>query len=300
MSLLLALMSLSTLALQVSSPQPQAVPFEKVAGTFELAGKSWTVVLRGKRVANVNDAALTSPDGWVQSFEIQDASHLTVFKNHDLATGEVSASAELVEGQTGKGIVVSWGFETDAPGSCRWYQFFTVLQDRLLPLGVPICEVLEFAATKDKMTLKYDEKGHFDYFDTINHVEFYDVIVPIRVSFLDARLMGGRLELIPHQPRGSWCAFPVRAETGQRRDRDSFVRLFSQADRPDAPQHVVVKPDSQIQFLSAAGRCTLDDYHQPMGIDLRDRPWLQISIDGQTGWIHDEEDLIAVGLGTSD
>lgn len=294
---MLLLMTLPAVAFQASAPAPQAAVVERVAGTFELSGKSWTVVLRGKSASDANDPFAT-PDDWVQSFEIRDTANQTVFGNYDLSPVEVSAGAQLIEGRTGKGIVVTWGLEISAPGSCSWYQFFTVKNDHVVPLSGPICEAVEFGKFgPDKIVLKYDEQGHFDYFDTIDHVDFFDVIIPVQVNFLDARLMGGHLTVIPHHPPGDWCAVPVRADRAQVSDKETFVRLFSEPGAPGAlPRRVAVKPDSKVQFLSAGGRCTVDDSGQPTGIDLRERPWLQINVDGQTGWIHDESDLTAVGL----
>jgi hypothetical protein len=63
------------------------------------------------------------------------------------------------------------------------------------------------------------------------------------------------------------------------------------------PRHVVVRKGSRVEFLGAKIKLSWDASHEVLffGADDQD-PWLKVSIDGQQGWIHTQEDFDAVGV----
>jgi hypothetical protein len=77
---------------------------------------------------------------------------------------------------------------------------------------------------------------------------------------------------------------------------DTFVRLYPEADEQMTPRHVVVKPNSKIEFLSALAHNALDRSGKWIPAPNMEIPWLKVRIDGHVGWVHAEEDLNALGL----
>lgn len=76
------------------------------------------------------------------------------------------------------------------------------------------------------------------------------------------------------------------------------MRLYTEPDAGFSPKHVVVKPDSKLEFLEAVepvpwqGLTTTPTANN----DSAPNVWLKIRVEGQEGWIHDQEDFQAVGL----
>jgi hypothetical protein len=122
----------------------------------------------------------------------------------------------------------------------------------------------------------------------------------VAIDWLQAKLRPAwtRME---HKSRGpsSACRYKVEVEPAPRTDL-SFVRLFNEPDEGGVPKHVVIKPESKIEFIEAEAPVswTSDEHNTTFGLsdDSRQRVWLHIRVDGQGGWISGEEDFDAVGL----
>jgi hypothetical protein len=127
---------------------------------------------------------------------------------------------------------------------------------------------------------------------TENHV-----CVPIRVDFLMAKLLPARwcLRMGASALLAEHCEFPVEAERITPKE-DTFVRLFPGADENGTPRHVVVKPDSRIEFLAALAANAMDRSGKWKIGPSDEIPWLKVRVDGKEGWVHAEEDLNALGL----
>ena len=63
-------------------------------------------------------------------------------------------------------------------------------------------------------------------------------------------------------------------------------------------KHVVVKPDSKLEFLEAQLPVDWNATKDNISIGVGDGSdvWLHVRIDGQEGWIHTQEDFQAIGL----
>ena len=91
---------------------------------------------------------------------------------------------------------------------------------------------------------------------------------------------------------------PVEAEGHHQGDDPTFVRLFVE---PDAgvgvPQHVIVKKDSKVEMLAAKVKIVWDDSGEITDVGIDDElTWLKVWIDGKEGWIHTQEDFLALGI----
>jgi hypothetical protein len=91
----------------------------------------------------------------------------------------------------------------------------------------------------------------------------------------------------------------VQIDSATRTTKDlTFVRMYAEPEEGFQVTHVVVKPDSKIEFLEGQLRvdwsATKDNISIGVGNDSD--VWLHVRIDGQEGWIHTQEDFEAIGL----
>ena len=77
----------------------------------------------------------------------------------------------------------------------------------------------------------------------------------------------------------------------------TFVRLHVEAEEGfGTPDHVVVKKDSKVEFLAAEGEVQWEEDEHGVGLSPGDDFWIKVRIDGKEGWIHTQEDFMAIGL----
>jgi hypothetical protein len=62
------------------------------------------------------------------------------------------------------------------------------------------------------------------------------------------------------------------------------------------PGHVVLKKDSKVVILAAQGKVDWQEDDHGVGLTPGDDFWLKVRIDGKEGWIHTQEDFLAIGL----
>jgi hypothetical protein len=96
------------------------------------------------------------------------------------------------------------------------------------------------------------------------------------------------------------CSYPIQVEPYRDTKDLTFVRLFNEAEELSTPKHVVIKPDSKIEYLEAEVPVKWQADAKSMFISPADSEgndiWVKVRIDGQEGWIHTQEDFLAVGL----
>jgi hypothetical protein len=91
------------------------------------------------------------------------------------------------------------------------------------------------------------------------------------------------------------CSYPVTVEA-HRDSQLTFVRLFPEPDDGYTPKHVVVQPQSKIEYLEARIPVAWREDAKSISFGVQGDVWLKVRIDGWEGWIHSEEDFEAVGL----
>ena len=78
------------------------------------------------------------------------------------------------------------------------------------------------------------------------------------------------------------------------------MRMFQEPEEGfGTPKHVVINPNSKIEFLTAEVPVVWQMDANNIFISPEDAfggTWLKVRIDGQEGWIHSQEDFQAVGL----
>jgi len=90
----------------------------------------------------------------------------------------------------------------------------------------------------------------------------FRVIVPVRVDWMQGRLMPGQrcFEQGEHGLREGGCEVPVEAERVPSDQDLTFVRLFAESNEGmGVPRHVVVRKDSTVEILAARIKLSLDD-----------------------------------------
>ena len=103
------------------------------------------------------------------------------------------------------------------------------------------------------------------------------------------------------QPRIERCSYPIHVDPVREGSELTFVRLFTEPDESmGTPKHVVIKPTSKIEFLEAEVpvKWQVDSKNIFIGVGgfESDDTWVKVRIDGQEGWIHTQEDFLAIGL----
>jgi hypothetical protein len=62
------------------------------------------------------------------------------------------------------------------------------------------------------------------------------------------------------------------------------------------PRHVVVRRNSKVEILATEGEVRWQEEANGVGLNPGEDFWLKVRIDGVEGWIHTQEDFLAIGL----
>jgi len=286
---------------------------EQREGPFLIAGQNYSVVLREKRLANTNDPALAQTLAGVEIND--DAGNLSYQKpfsyvvEQDHFQQNVSASAQLASGKTGTGLVIYYRKQTTASQTSatqvrEFWQLFGLRNGKLLPLGKPapvgasadggpFMGVMMRAANGTVSVISQP-----DLTDVRAWTGYFYVFVPLRVDWNHGGLAQGQrcVEMLGGSLEETGCDMRVEAARKRPAEEYGFIRLLAEAhENPDAAAHMVVQKDSKVEILGARAITNWEeseDLIQPNFSDV----WLHVSIDGQQGWIHGEEDFAAIGL----
>ncbi len=185
------------------------------------------------------------------------------------------------------------------------YQFFGLVNGKFQPFGDAYCDTLEFAGGQNPLSgspvnkLIEDPETHIEYFNSLFWTGYFRLVIPWRINFIVGRILPTLWTVRGQDPR--LCEVGVRADRSPRQEL-TFIRLSQEPGW--TPQHVVVKQDSNVEFLSAAAPCHSGQYGLP-SLDLsqdalQHNLWLRVRVDGHQGWIHEQEDFEAIGLRAAD
>jgi len=93
------------------------------------------------------------------------------------------------------------------------------------------------------------------------------------------------------------CQVRVEAERVAQEEDLTFVRLHQEPEEGlGTPAHVVVRKDSQVEFLAAETEVLWEEDANGIALSVSGDVWLKVRIDGKEGWIHTQEDFMAIGL----
>jgi hypothetical protein len=289
-----------------AAADPALEDVEQRLGPFRLGRQDLTVVLHLKRLP---PGAGHQEDTALSDLEIHDGSgnvlHRETF-SYSLDAGELAdscaASAQRLAGGAGDGLLLSISCLPSAPGSGDVWELFGLHDGRLVRFGKPFTTDGTFLDLIPTPPRKLGQATLFmpDVMRFRVRSGPLQVTLPVRVDWMQGGLTPGLrcFEQTGHGLRESGCEVPVEAERVPVDAELTFVRLFTDASELSGPaRHVVLRKDSRVEILAAKVRTSWDDSREVLcfGIDDRD-PWLKVRIDGAEGWIHTQEDFIAIGL----
>lgn len=122
------------------------------------------------------------------------------------------------------------------------------------------------------------------------------IMYPVRINWITGQLEPRwRCMETTSKGRTGRCSYPVEVEA-HRGGEATFVRLFPEADDGFTPKHVVLQPETKVEFLEARVQIDWGGDAKAITFGVNGDMWLKVRIDGEEGWIHSEEDFEAVGL----
>lgn len=128
----------------------------------------------------------------------------------------------------------------------------------------------------------------------------FNIVYPVLINWITGKLQAAwSCPELTSKGRVERCSYPITVEA-QRGDQPTFVRLFPDPDEGNQPKHIIVQPQSKIDYLEARMPVAWNDDGKTISFNLEGDAWIKIRIDGVEGWIHTQEDFDAVGLRQSD
>jgi hypothetical protein len=289
--------------------------YEQRAGPFAVGGQNYAVILRGKRIVN---AGGPGPAQTLVDVKITDASGNAVYeKAFSNATQQgqfsrsLSASAELMSGKTGAGLVIRYLEQsqisrTSVLQSQETWQLFGMVNGKLAPLGTPAPIGSAGSGGPFMGVMMRASNGTVTVISQPDTIEirawtgYFSVFIPLRVNWNNGGLAQGQrcMEMWGGGLREVGCDMRVEAERKPAADEFTFARLFSEAsENMGTPDHIVLQKDSKVEVLGSRAIAMWTENAERIQPNLSDL-WLHVRIDTREGWIHGDEDFAAVGLPT--
>lgn len=274
---------------------PAATHYVRTLGPFPIDGRNFTVKLSVNCYRESAHTGMCNEDDQeaVKTMKIEDEAGKTRFSQsfpigfmHQLERHVVDAT--LLEGQGHQALEIVYTKLPSHANAGVTIQLFGLRDGTLQALNE---DPLEFYGQLGELPpgeLRNSKKLLAD--DTLPVyvlTNYFYIVSPVRVNWKDFRLEqreSGEFDVV-HQP-------PYERKPDIL--ADGFVHLYPSPDANATPAGVNVTPQSHVQVLKAKFRKGPPEEH--------DRPsdtWLQISVDGKTGWIVGLDDYTAVGLSSA-
>ena len=279
--------------------------------SFTIAGHTFRLLKHLQRIAH---------DETVEWWELRNSKDEVVHRETysvSVANGEfdftVSVTATPFATKEGAGIIVQHGEEPSDPmagGSVQMFAYkygrekYGVDESLFQSFGPPIWVEGEYLGldtdpARPKPTLPpgitmmtMDDILKFKIWTG----NFY-IVYPVRINWIAGSLEPGiRCMEMTSQGRTNRCSYPVEVEA-HRESEPTFVRLFPEPDDRATPKHIVLQPDTKVEYLEA--RMQFDWVSQDgksINFKVNGDVWLKVRIAGQEGWAHSEEDFQALGM----
>ncbi len=253
-------------------------------------------------------------DETVEWWELRDSSGKAVYHQQlGVALGDgrfddtESVDAGQLNTKLGQGILVSGAGLPSAPEDSGWYQVFGLFNGKLIPFGPPMSTEGEFLGEAvDSFQPSVMFRGQQPQTVTRDVLNFrvwtgnFSIIYPVLIDWMQAKVRPA-WTCYRQTAKGmvAACQYKVQVDSATRANEDlTFVRMYAEPEEGFPVTHVVVKPDSKIEFLEAqlAVDWSVTKDNISFGAGNGSDVWLHVRIDGQEGWIHTQEDFQAIGL----
>lgn len=301
-------------AIATAAGAPKIEISEKTEGPFQVNGQAFTFIKHIQKIAG----SKSPDDSTVEWWELRDANGKAAYRvqygvNFMNGTFEETEDVDARELKTkfGQGILVDGESLPSAPDTGSWVQVFGLFNGKLVPFGAPISIEGDFTGEDvdsfQPSALFRGEQPRSVSRDVLNFRLWtgnFNIHYAVAIDWMQGSLRPAWtcMQKTSTGP-SSACRYKVEAEASPRSE-ETFIRLFSEPDPGFTPRHVVVKPESKIEFVEAEVPVSwnADEHNISFGAQVSNPPspsdaiWLHIKVDGQDGWISGEEDFEAVGL----
>jgi hypothetical protein len=285
---------------------------EKRMGPFKINGRDFTVTLKIIKYLNASmgfdetveslsivdkEGAIhyqksfsveSSDGGFVESMSIS-AYALDSYDKKGYLNKSGRLENVLSKGHAGEGLILYYCIVPSAPLAGVSCQVFVLQEARLISLFLPLGvygRIYELPNGSHPNSQRLFE-GNTMRFGV--WTGWFEVIIPVRVF--------DRLRVVPlhyHSTFG-YNVFDVKVER-RHFGEETFVRLSENPEISSIPQHVIIKKDTQVEFLFAYARVSIESGRAECVISTGEMPWLKVRIDGKEGFVRDAEDLLALGI----
>lgn len=291
---------------------PQAAQledFDRELGPFAIRDQRFTVVLHMKRVATRGPVVDEVFQETLARMEIKDAAGAVHYEQEfpvselerDSFVETSAATVKLLRGREGSGLLMTYGVAPSTPrGGVSW-QVFGLFDNKLIPFSKPVYLEGDLLNDRDgapvvETSEEPNLRGDVLYFRV--WTGNFDAVIPLKIDWLLGKFaMAWRCQQMTAQGPKLLCEVRVEAERVPQEEDLTFVRLHQEPEEGfGTPAHVVVRKDSQVEFLAAETEVVWDEDANGVGLSVSDDVWLKVRIDGKEGWIHTQEDFMAIGL----
>ncbi|HKW24275.1 MAG TPA: hypothetical protein VJN48_00745 [Terriglobales bacterium] len=296
----------------VSPPPPKIVTFDRTLGPFPVQNQSFTFV---EHVQSI-DRQPHDPDSdeTVEWWELRDGTGKAVYHQQlgvDLQGGSFSdtesVGARLLKTKLGQGILVDGSSLPSAPEYSGWFQVFGLFNGKLVSFGPPMSTDGEFLGeAEDSFQPSVMFRGQQPQTVTRDVLNFrvwtgnFSIIYPVLIDWMQAKVRPAwTCYRTTAKGMVATCTYKVQIDSATRTTKDlTFVRMYAEPEEGFHVTHVVVKPDSKIEFLEGQMRVDWSETKDNISIGVGNDSdvWVHVRIDGQEGWIHTQEDFEAIGL----
>jgi hypothetical protein len=124
-----------------------------------------------------------------------------------------------------------------------------------------------------------------------------NIVYPVLINWITGKLQPAwRCLETTSKGQVERCSYPITVDAHRDGSEPTFVRLFPEADDGYTPKHVIVQPQSKIDYLEARVPVAWSGDDKAISFSVNGDVWIKVRIDGVEGWIHSQEDFDAVGL----
>lgn len=285
---------------------PKVVVSDHTEGPFHVGSQNFTFV---KHVQSI-EGNTSDDDSTVAWWELRDAAGNAVYRRQypvgfqDGAFDETeNVDARELKASFGQGILIEGGELPSAPNGGWWIQIFGVINGKLTPLsgamsadGAFLGEQVESYQPSPTFRGQQPQAISHDVLKFRVWTGNVSIIYGVIIDWIQGKVRP-EWTCLTGQGQLSACHYQIEANP-VRGSEITFVRLFPEPETGFTPKHVVVKPDSKIDYLEAEASVSWSAYQDNISFGVSDpgKVWLHVKIDGQDGWISGEEDFDAVGL----
>jgi hypothetical protein len=306
-----ALPSLPVAAPKSDAPAPKVVVSDR-SQTLVIAQQTFRFVTHVQSIERTNEET-------VEWWELRDAKEHVVYRESYGVAFEnggfestVWISAQSFTTKLGSGILVHGMELPSAPDSGGWVQVFGFKYGRdrygadeslFGPFGPPIFIDGEFLEVgTDPLRPTPTSFGGVTTTVMNDVLKFrvrtgnFNIVYPVLINWIAGKLEPSqRCTESTSKGQVERCSYPITVEA-HRDNQPTFVRLFPEADDGFTPKHVIVQPQSKVEYLEARMPVTWNGDSKGIYFSVNGDVWIKVRIDGVEGWIHSQEDFDAVGL----